>query len=73
MPEYAAAPALPELPLAWHAHRPEPVEPPFTPDEPDTTPTPEPDEPVAPPIGDPPPQPTQTPQAGRPRQQRVQL
>ncbi|MFP3565997.1 hypothetical protein [Paraburkholderia sp. SIMBA_030] len=71
MPQYAAAPALR---LTRHAHRPEPIEPPSTPDEPDPnpTPTPEPDVPVAPPIGDPPPQPTQTPQAGRPRQQRVQ-
>ncbi|SMG46128.1 hypothetical protein [Paraburkholderia susongensis] len=68
MPQYAAAPA-PSFPL--HAHRPEPIEPPTTPpdpDEPDTIPGPTPDpiepfEPVAPPIGDPPPQPVQTPQA----------
>ena len=45
------------------AHRPEPIEPPSTPEEPDTVPDPahEPTIPDTPPIGDPPPQPNQTP------------
>jgi hypothetical protein len=45
------------------AHRPEPIEPPSTPEQPDTVPDPtrEPTIPDTPPIGDPPPAPNQTP------------
>ena len=61
MPECCAA--LPTPNPTMIAHRPEPIEPPSTPEEPDTVPDPtrEPTIPDTPPIGDPPSEPNQTP------------